>query len=353
MTQIHTLFQVTYGSHLYGTATATSDVDLKVVYLPQLSDVLLGKKHAIFKRRYDAEGNEILDDGTPMPDNGTEVEYFPLATFARDFIAGQTYAVEIAYAYLKDLEDFDYAHDEDEQVKGFIRVLTNEFGTKEVYSMVGFAIKQTMDYVQRGERLNAAEKVRDVILAIVEEAKHISAHIRLDDEINGQRVLDIVAEQTGLKIGLNTGGNKPIRTLELNGRSYLETSALSHVLTAVEKLIDAYGERSTKAAKTEVDFKSLSHAVRVYQQSIELLETGKLTFPRPNAAQLLEIKEGRANLEEVKALLKSLDAEVQEKILTSTVRPKTPELEAKLEKFLLSTLYEMYEIKLIKQTSSA
>lgn len=350
MTEIHPLFQVTYGSHLYGTATPTSDIDLKVVYLPLLSNVLLGKKHAIFKQRYDAEGNKIPDDGTPMPDNGKEVEYFPLATFARDFIAGQTYAVEIAYAYLKDLEDVGYSNEQDERVKNFIRVLTNEFGTKEVYSMVGFAIKQTMDYVQRGERLNAAEKVRDVILETVEEAKHIAAHIRLDDEINGRRVLDVVAEKTGLKIGLNTGGNKPIRSLELNGRSYLETSALSHVLTAVEKLIACYGERSTKAAKTDVDFKSLSHAVRVYQQSIELLETGKLTFPRANATQLLEIKEGRANLEDVKALLKSLDTEVQEKILTSTVRPKTPELEAKLEKFLLDTLYQLYDIK---PTSSA
>ena len=59
--------------------------------------MLLGKKLSIFKTRVDAAGNKVPDKDS-MPDNGVENEYFPLQTFVRDFVNGQTYALEIAWA---------------------------------------------------------------------------------------------------------------------------------------------------------------------------------------------------------------------------------------------------------------
>ena len=114
-------------------------------------------------------------------------------------------------------------------------------------------------------------------------------------------------------------------------------------MRAVDKLIAGYGERSTRAAESSVDFKSLSHAVRVYEQAIELLDTGTLTFPRPNAADLLAIKQGKADLDAVKDRLRTLDNEVREKMLTSTVRERTPELLEQFDKWLLANLQSLYE----------
>ena len=71
--------------------------------------------------------------------------------------------------------------------------------------------------------------------------------------------------------------------------------------------------------------------MRVYQQSIELLDTGGITFPRPNAAELLFIKQGKADLEFVKSELKRLDREVLEKMESTQVRSRTPQLEAAAE----------------------
>jgi hypothetical protein len=329
------LFHITYGSRLYGTSTPSSDTDIKSVYLPDLNSLLLGHKPRIFKERTDAEGNTIPDDVT-MPANGVETEYIPFQTFVRDFVAGQTYALEIAFAFSNQTTS-------EWSVEGMVKQLIKKFTNAEVYSMVGFARKQTLDYVHRGERLNEAKKVLDVLESI--KAVYVSEFIpRLDSRALGnETVLDEVIRRTGLKTSTSTNNNRTMRTLELNGRSYLETTTLEHLIEILGKLVQSYGERSTAAAETDVDYKSLSHAVRVYQQARELLETGNITFPRPNAVtQLLPIKQGHCDLDDVKLLLKFLDEELQEALISSTLQKRTPELEAEAEGWLLEQLRHLY-----------
>ena len=38
---MRTIVELTFGSHLYGTATPDSDLDIKAVYLPEPRDILL------------------------------------------------------------------------------------------------------------------------------------------------------------------------------------------------------------------------------------------------------------------------------------------------------------------------
>jgi hypothetical protein len=317
------------------------------VYLPPIDEMLLGKKLVAFKTRVDENGINV-PDSSPMPERGTENEYISFQTFVRDFVAGQTYAVEMAFAILN---NGPQAPDPVGHVYGFemVQEMVQRFSNNEVYSMVGFAMKQTFDYVKRGERLNEAQKVLDVIMSLLKYHSHPYANpeLRLDhalEALDGKLVLDVLAERTGLPLGTTVNNNKTLRTLELNGRSYTESTELSHLKKMVQKFVDQYGERSTAASKTDVDFKSLSHAVRVYQQAIEILDTGKVTFPRKNAAELLRVKQGLADLEEVKTLLQTLDEEVLRKMETSTQRKKTPELVAEAEFWLVKTLRELYLI---------
>jgi len=384
--------KITYGSKLYGTSTPTSDTDEKVVYIPELNELLLCRTPGIFKRRFDAEGRQ-LNDNEKMADNGVETEYIPLQRFVRDFVAGQTYALEIAHGYMSnvdkmtvtDAENMTQAeYDEFISKVEFVDDLITLFSNSEVYSMVGFAAKQTFDYVKRGERLNEARKVMAVLSAIrldvslelaaptsvqvppegswqLESSKfkvsdietsnpnpaqgpNKRLEIRLDTPYLGAAVLDAIALQTGLPIGeAVSNGNRKLRTLELNGRQYLETTTIDHVTSQVAKLIQQYGDRSTDAAEKDVDYKSLSHAVRVYEQAIELLDTRRIKFPRPNADFLLDIKQGSISLETVKELLSSLDAEVKEAITTSKLPARTPALEAEADKWMLEQLQKIYK----------
>jgi hypothetical protein len=352
MNTVHTdekdvMFVVTYGSRLYGTSTPKSDTDLKSVYLPEIDDLLLGKRLVNTKTRVDASGVKVADQDL-MPADGVENEFIPFQVFVRDFVQGQTYAVEIAFAILRDgptaPDPVSFREYE------LVQELVENFGNSEVYSMVSFAQKQTFDYVKRGERLNDARKVEAALRAVQEFHGATGLEVRLDlplafmryGELVQTTVLDELARETGLKTSVSVNNNKPQRTLELNGRSYLESTTVGHILEQVKKLVSKYGDRSTAAAETDVDYKSLSHAVRVYQQSIELLETGKITFPRPNAAELLLIKQGSVPLDEVKSVLTKLDEEVLSKIETSSVRKKTPELVARSEQWLLAATRELY-----------
>ncbi len=342
-------FELTYGSRLYGTSTLSSDTDMKAVYLPSLDDLLLSRKLRTFNVRLDAEGNKIPDDA-PMPENGTETEYVPLQTFVRDFVRGQTYALEVAHAVLQQTHrstDADVVHD-------FVQELVDRFKNADVHAMVGFAQKQVNDYVRRGERLNAVCRLVRTIVEIQAEVAEragmplMSGIVRLDTRMHpfdlhsDIRVLDELAIRADVRIGSALNNNRQLRTLELNGRSYLETTDLTHLREQLQKLVDQYGVRSTTAAEAEVDHKSLSHAVRVYQQAIELLDAGTITFPRLNAEFLLHVKQGLIEPDLVRHLLLNLDDEVRLRVEASTLPRRTPELEAAAETWLLEQLRGLY-----------
>lgn len=342
---------VTYGSKLYGTSTPKSDTDDKVIYIPSLDSLLLGQKSKIFKIRLDAEGNKVPDmiDGKAckMPDNGVETEYIPIQTFVRDFVRGQTYALEVAHAYLSfGPPKPGLFYTSERPTYDFVKELVTRFTNAEVHSMVGFAAKQTMDYVMRGDRMNKVQAILDVLVDINEEYYNLDTSMapRLDTQYAAGTILDAASRLTGLSIGSSMNNNKTMRTLEMNGRTYLETTTLEHLIALLQKKVGEYGERTQAASTADVDFKSLSHAVRVYQQAIELLDTGKMTFPRPNAAELLKIKTGEGDLEAVKQQLRDLDAEVLQKVETTTLQKRTPELDEEAEVFLLNFLRDLYSL---------
>lgn len=333
------LLQTVYGSHLYGTNTPTSDRDFKVVYLPDFDDVLLGRRLQTFKMRHDADGMPVADN-MPMPDNGVEVEHVPFQTFCRDFMNGQTYALEVAFACM-------YKHDTPE----WLPELVDQFLTCNVSSMAGFAMKQTFDYVHRGVRLEKARALKTALQRAIEDVDMANAldkgtmlRYRMDTVLEGEKLLHRLAREAELELGTTVNNGKEMETLKLNGRDYLETTDLQQMLTAVNKLVDSYGHRSQAAAEAAVDRKSLMHAVRVYGQAMELLTTGKLVFPNPEAALLLRVKE-ELPLEQVKEMLLSLEAQLAEAQAKSDLLPaKTPQMEASFDAWLVDWLRKLYRL---------
>ena len=334
------LLKTPYGSHLYGTNTPTSDLDFKVVYLPDFDDVLLGKKLQTFKLRFDAEGLPVSDSMT-MPDNGVETEYVPFQTFCRDFLNGQTYALEVAFSCVNRMNTAPWLYE-----------LIDQFLTCNVSSMAGFAMKQTFDYVHRGVRFEKARKLLEELQLVrgVREATGLTSRLDTptsfmrDGEVVMTTILDQLAAVCELELGETFNNGRTMRTLKLNGRDYLETTTLEHLQTAVQKLVDSYGHRSQAAAVAEVDRKSLMHAVRVYGQALELLRTGKLVFPNPEAALLLRVK-GELPLETVKEMLLNLKKQLEEEMARSTLLPaKTAEMERSFDAWLVDWLRKLYKL---------
>lgn len=338
------LAAVTHGSHLYGTNTPLSDYDFKAVVLPRLDKLLLCKRITVDKYKFDAAGNPVPED-VSMPPDGYEAEHTSLQKFVGDYMSGQAYAVEFVYAlkagFATDNANAWWAY------PTFVQFVNTLPVHRNVDGMVGFAMKQTFDYVRRGERYNDAVKVLEVVAELLDETASKDWATRLDTNYGGKwTILDEIADRTGLKMGLipGTGTVKTMRTLKLNGREYLETTTIPHFKTAVEKLVASYGGRSTTAAGTEVEWKSLAHAVRVYQQVVELLTEGHITFPRPNAAELLAIRQEKIPLEEVKIMLRDLDDQVQVLVAESTLPLSNEELREEVERNLMDLLRTLYDL---------
>jgi predicted nucleotidyltransferase len=72
------------------------------------------------------------------------------------------------------------------------------------------------------------------------------------------------------------------------------------------------------------DTKNAMHLVRLLQQGEELLETGNLTLPRPNAKQLLEVRNGIWTYDTVLKYMETKKVEL-ESIKETSVLPKNPD----------------------------
>ena len=334
------LFRCGHGSHLYGTNTPESDYDEKVIYLPGIETLLLGKKLETYKHRQDALGNPVPDNHK-MPPQGKEIEFIPFQKFARDFFNGQTYAIEVAFAL---------SNQKNENVL-IMRDLINSFLPNDFSPMLGFAMKQTFDYVHRGARLKKLQDVVNLIDELILTAPSPKSHdhpvpstpLRLDTLFNGKKLINIVADNLNIEIGNVVNGEKQIQTLKLNGRDYVETLDVRQFTASLLKLIYNYGHRTEASSISDVDLKSLMHAVRIYEQVIELHETKRITFPRKNANELIDIKSGNTALDKVRYRLLTLEHEANE--LQKKAMPKKAELDDDFETWLLFTLWKLYRLR--------
>jgi hypothetical protein len=100
-------------------------------------------------------------------------------------------------------------------------------------------------------------------------------------------------------------------------------------------------QRKEHIASFGYSVKNAYHAVRLLEECIELLQTGTITFPRPNADFLRKVRHGEIPVEEVKARYQALDAQVPVELEKSKI-PESVDKE-KLDKLY----YECIKTKMV------
>ena len=69
---------------------------------------------------------------------------------------------------------------------------------------------------------------------------------------------------------------------------------MEYAYNVVSRFYENYGERAKKAATNEgIDWKAVSHAIRVAYEMIELYETGTITFPLKEREYIKVVKHGK------------------------------------------------------------
>ena len=337
------LFRVVVGSRLYGTATATSDFDYKAVTLPKLDDLLLNRK--VTNRKEKPVGMSATDK---MKAGETETEYLPLQVFFDDFYNGQTYALEVAFAVAQHKHETTSGFAE--QWVWMMEVMLERFLTKSVKKMVGYAVSQSKLYGLKTERYTSLR----VLLETVD--KFVATHVDADHASMFMKTMklkdaaSLVAELLKLPhvkmtmVANARGGLEDAPALEVAGKKFPMTNYLDTMYDSLLGTLENYGTRVKEFDGEGVDWKALSHALRITEQVLELCTTGKLVFPRPNAEFLRAVKNGEKTLDEATEALATAFAKVDDAINTSVLRERTPELDAEFETWKLVHLKKLYEL---------
>lgn len=293
------------GSHLYGTATPASDTDIKGVFVPDGRDLLLQRvPQTVSSGRAKAAGERNRPDDVDR-------ELFSLQRYLELLAEGQTVAVDMLFA-----PDAVLCGAPDPLWQE-IRANAGRLVSRRASTFVRYCRQQASRFGMKGARMAAARAAA----ALLAEAE--AKHGTVATLSTVAPALEALAREHAA-IGfadLPMPGGRIVRHLDIGGRRAAYTGSIKAARSLAERMVESYGARARQAESNEgVDWKALSHAVRVGREALELLRTGRIVFPLACAPHLLAIKRGELPYDDVAAAIDRLLLDVEGAAERSTLR---------------------------------
>lgn len=309
------IIEIKFGSHLYGTDTPNSDLDFKGIYLPTAREIILGN----YKKTISTHRPKAICERNTKDD--VDVEVFSLDRYLELLTEGQTVALDMLFS-----PEFQVGPLEGGMPWEIITTIAqNKYRllTRNVNAFVGYARQQAAKYGIKGSRMDALKRTKEFLNTLLEGKKLNDYHYTIV-KFEAQCAELISLEKTPLvEIVMLKGpkGQMDAPHLKVNGRAIPFHANVKYAKEVVEKMLEGYGRRAHKAHLAGgVDWKALSHAVRVNGEAMELLSTGNITFPRPDLACLREIKLGQIAYEKVAEMIEQGVADLHSAREKSTLR---------------------------------
>jgi hypothetical protein len=322
----NSIVRITFGSHLYGTSTPESDLDFKAVHLPDARDIVLQRASNSIKSGPEKAGGEKNAPGD------VDQESYSLQRFLELLADGQTVAIDMLFAP-------DSAIISGSDLWDYIRVNRDRFLSKRSTAFLGYCRQQANKYGIKGSRVAAARAASEAFTKLAEE--HPTEKVMRA----GYTIIKLVEDHPEhCKIVAQAiGSSGEIGDfLEVCNRKVAYTATVRQAAEIFTRIYENYGARAKLAESSEgVDWKALSHAVRVGDEALELLQTGKVTFPLANAAHILDIKLGRLPYQQVADEIERLLEAVEAASQTSTLPDKAD------YKFIDHLVYDVYRERIV------
>ena len=300
---MNTIVRIQFGSHLYGTNTPTSDLDYKAVHVPSADEILLQRVRGSVCNKREKSGDGVKNEAGEMDE-----ESYSLQRYLSLLTEGQTVAIDMLFA----------PHPLDtSNLWQYIRENRHRLLTKRSAAFVGYCRTQANKYGIKGSRVAAAREASDFFATAL--AKHgPTAKV---SEVGGE-LTNLLGEHTQLlELPMNASGSVMGWFLECCNRKVAFTNTIKAAYEIYTRIHESYGKRAKLAESNEgIDWKALSHAVRVGQEAIELLATGEITFPLRNAEHILEIKRGLLPYDTVAAEIEGLLGDMESASEKSSLR---------------------------------
>lgn len=350
------LYSTLYGSHLYGTNTPASDLDIKRIVLPSLDDLIMCKQVSNKVKKT----NTVKHTKNSAED--VDQEDIPLQVFIKDFAEGQTYALELAFS-IDGMHAHQQFHLSDDTVVmsvlaqnnpfyKLVKQLRAEFLTSNVKAMMGYVFNQANLYSFKGERLNCAREFEFLLYGAHEYYK--DDKITIGDVVSApiwrERLAKLEAKYPKyIRLDqYDIGGERMRPCIILLEKTFPFTNLLEHSIGVLRTIIDKYGSRADAASQDNVDWKATMHAVRIIDEGLELLEHKTITLPRPPAdvVRLLQIKRGELPIEPIKDELVAKLERLKDVAATCGLPSSSDfQFKVRLEQFTLNWLKSFYNLR--------
>lgn len=300
------IFKTTYGSHLYGTNVETSDTDIKGVFLPTADELLDCQVPSSFTQN---TNNNSKRKNTA---EDTDLQYTSLHKFMNDLYSGQTYAYEFLFApesaWLERPDPiwFELLANKDKIV------------SKNVTAMVGYARAQAYKYGEKGKRL-------DVFKDVIELFKTLPLAYSINASIGREYSLFeklFQKHKDFISVHKKENDISNVEYFDVNGVMVPLGGTVEYALEVYKPRLEEYGARAHQAAADRGnDLKAIYHSIRIANQAEELLLTGKITLPRPEAPLLLDVRNGKVSDDEMRHLIDESFERVRAAEKVSELRP--------------------------------
>lgn len=314
---MNVLYETLVGSHLYGTNTPESDLDICGVYVPSKEEIL-----GISRYPDEVDRSQKISDGPRNTAGDVDCKYYSIKRFLQLAIQGQPAAIEMLFS-----RPIDARHATAVWVSDMVWLRDNAIISKKcIAPFLGFAQAQAEKMVRRGEKYNDITKVLARLNELTGE--------RLTETLLANRV-SLLHDVKDWWVHTNDHG---YQQLCFAGSDYDVGISLRTFKKQLQRKEERYGTRSKAAALEHLDYKSLLHCMRLLYQAEEFIATGKITLPLRSDHRdfLLSIKrrewptEGQDVFSEVTARIASIRQDCER---SKSLRP-TP-LIAPIEGFLI------------------
>lgn len=346
----HILFECIYGSQAYGTATETSDTDIKGVYiLPQ--DTIYG-----------------LDYIPEISDEKCNITYYEIGRFCELLLSSKTTVLEMLYVPDECVLKCD------DMFKNKFIDNKHDFLTKDlVRSMIRMSRDQIRKATGTKKKMNFSEqqKTRKFILDFCFvphkqgsiplltwlESNNMNQEncglIKVPNMRDGYSLYHstihnykgIMRKEIANDVCLSSipKGETPLTFMQFNKdaytihcgeyREYLEWEKNSNK----DRFIPIKGNENKR-----MNAKNMLHCVRVLQTLQELVDTGNYNVRRNNREELLSIKHGDVDLETILEASNKILETIDERVETSSLKNST--INTEIENMLVKTRKEYYEL---------
>lgn len=302
------------GSYLFGTNTPESDTDYKGVYLPSAEKILLGSYSETIQKTTGASDSKNTSEDE-------DVELYSLTKFFKMLQNGDTAAIELLFTPENMIVQSSPEWEDIVKVR-------DQLISKKIKGIIGYSRHQANMYGIKGIRLDDLNCTVERLKFI--EKRYLSgdgsklkhAWKTIEEELEGLQHVEF------MELTPNRAATENVPAVSILGKKFDWHCSFTYVLQNLKTLQKGYGRRAREAkSKGGVDYKALSHALRVSIQGSELLETGKITLPlkEQDLKLVRDVKLGNIESIEVSELIEKQLDHLEKLYIKSELRDKLDE----------------------------